>query len=336
MINNDAQLDQARRVLSDTEAALGALRRRVAAANPSLFQAMSESYVNDILRLRSQIDGYVGTAMALDARAPLWLSLEGAGLTGADVSTRLLAEWLDKMRKAVVNVTEFLQTGRIRSTGRPTAELLAITDLHLVALAEGSVRIGFRLPPMYRQEEVFPEAEAPTATPRRAIERLLEMALWAQSDDSTPPFAAFPDTDEATVVADHLSSLVPSLRGNVRAVSFSGALTPSESKVTLVPSARPRLRGLIHILSSVTEEIITGTIREIDLDAQRVILRERGEGVPDMRCSVPDDLMPVVEHLLDRTVRVRGLVSSATPYAIDVAAIEPAPPPEDASGGGAL
>lgn len=323
MIENDAQLDQTRRVLSETEAALLALRRRIAATNRALFEAMSESYVSDITRLRSDIDRYVGTAQALEARAPLWVGLEGAGLTAADVSTRLLAEWLDRMRKAVLNVTEYLQTRRVRSVGRPAAALLALTDLRLVALTEGSVRVGLRLPPTNQQQDMFAADPDSVSLARLAVERLLEMALWAQSDSPTPPLDAFPDRDEAAVVADQLSHIVPSARGVVRAISFSGSIAPSEAALRLLPQARPRLRGLIQILSTVTEEVVTGTIREIDLDAQRVILRERGEGNPDMRCSVPDELMPIVENLLDHVVRVRGLVSSATPFSMDVAEISP-------------
>jgi hypothetical protein len=284
---------------------------------------MSESYVSDITRLRSEIDRYIGTAQALEARAPLWVGLEGAGLTAADVSTRLLSEWLDRMRKAVLNVTEYLQTRRVRSGGRPAADLLALTDLRLVALTEGSVKVGLKLPQTIQQQDMFAADPESVSLARQAVERLLEMALWAQSDSVLPPLDVFPDRDEAAVVADQLSHLVPSVRGLVRSVSFSGALAPSEAAVRLIPQARPRLRGLIQILSTVTEEIVTGTIREIDLDAQRVILRERGEGNPDMRCSVPDELMPVVENLLDRVVRVRGLVSSATPFSIDVAEIRP-------------
>lgn len=323
MIETEPQLEQARRVLAATESALSALRRRVAASNHALFQAMSETYVSDITRLRADIDAYVGTAQALEGRAPLWIGLEGAGLTVSDVSTRLLSEWLDRTRKAVLNVTEYLQTRRVRSGGRPAAELIALTDLRLVAMAEGSIRVGLKLPPSQAQQEMFDGDDASVPLPRLAVERLLAMALWAQSESATPPLEAFRDRDEAAVVADQLSHLVPSARGAVRVVSFSGAFAPSESAVRLLPQARPRLRALMQLLSTVTEDNVIGTIREIDLDAQRVILRERGAGNPDMRCSVPDDLMPVVEGLLDRVVAVRGLISSAAPYSIDVAEIRP-------------
>lgn len=321
MIDNDAQLEQTRRVLVAVEASLAALRRRVEPTNAPLFQAMAEDFVEDILRLRSDIDAYVGTASAMESRAPLWFALNGAGLTSSDVSSRLLSEWLDRLRKSVQSVTEYLQTRRVRPSGRPPAALLAATDFRLVALAEGSIRIGLKLPAILVQADAFANDLDTDASPRDAVERLLEMALWAQSDRAELPTDTFPDRDEAAVVADQLSLLVPNARGIVRSVSFDGSMVPSESKVELRSSARARLRGLVQILSSVSEEEVSGIIREIDLDAQRVILRERGPGSPDMRCYVPEDLMPTFERLLDHPVTVRGLISSASPFAIEVISV---------------
>lgn len=330
MIEDDAQLEQTRSVLGAVETSLAALRRRVEPVNAALFQAMAEDYVEDILRLRAEVDTYIGTAQAMESRAPLWLALEGPGLSASDVSSRLLSDWLDRLRKSVQSVTDFLQTRRVRTIGRPPASLLAATDLRLVALAEGSIRIGLKLPPASIQQDVFTDETESGVSPRRAVERLLDMALWAESEAAALPMDIFPDHDEAAVVADQLSFLVPSARGVVRFVSFAGSIVPSPTKIILRSAARARLRGLVQVLSTVTEDEVIGTIREIDLDAQRVILRERGPGSPDMRCLVPEDLMPTVEALLDRAVTVRGSISSASPFVIDVISV--APLPDDSAG----
>lgn len=323
MIENDAQLAQAREVLMALESSVAALKARVAPANPGLFSVMAESYVDEILRVRGDIDEYLGSAAVMASRAPLWLVLEGRQVSTGDVSSRILSAWLGKLRKSLLAVTEYLQTGHVRLTGRPSAALLAATDPRLVALAPGSIRIGLRLPPQYVQEEAFPEDTIPEATPSHALARLLEMAMWAASGADELPEELFPDRDEAAVLAAEAAELVPSTRGAVESVRFEGALVPAENPVRLEAFMRPRLLRLMQLLSVVTEETVFGTIREIDLDAQRVILRERGAGISDMKCRLTDELMVTAEALLDHRVRVAGLVSSASPDVIDAKELEP-------------
>lgn len=323
MIENEAQLAQAREVLLAVETALGALKARVAPENPELFAVMAQSYVADIVRVRAEIDEYLGADVVVSSRAPLWLVLEGRRLSHDDVSSRVLTAWLGKLRKSVLTVTEYLQTGRVRVAGRPSAALLDATDPRLIVLASGSVRIGLRMPPQYVQDDAFPEDAPPEVTPSHALVRLLEMAMWAASGADALPEDVFPDRDEAAVLAAEADELVPSTRGTVETVRFEGALVPNEQRVTLAAPMRPRLRGLIQLLSVMSEETVVGTIREIDLDAQRVILRERGQGVSDMRCHLSEDLLALAEELLDRRVRVVGLVTSTTPDTIDVRQLEP-------------
>lgn len=318
MIENDAQLAQAREVLVTLEASLAALRERVAPKNEALFTVMAESYVEDILRVRAEIDAYVGIAAVIEARVPLWLVLEGRALREGDVSSRILSAWLGRLRKSVLAVTEYLQTGQVRTTGRPPADLIEATDPRLMSLAPGSIRIGLRLPPQYVQEDAFPEDAPPAPTPTLALERLIEMAMWAASGAEALPADQFPDRDEAALLAAEAAELVPSARGAVESVRFEGALVPAEEPIKLEPPMRSRLRGLLQLLSVVSHETVVGTIREIDLDAQRITLRERGPGVSDMRCQLPDDLVSRAEQLLDHRVQVTGFVSSAAPDVMDV------------------
>jgi len=319
MIENDAQLQQTREVLQAIEAALAALKLRVEPSNPELFRAMAESYVDDILRLRGDIDAFIGVSSALADRAPLWFVLEGTSLEATEISSRVLSDWLSKFRRAVQSVTEYLQTGRVRTTGRPSAELIDATDPRLVALAPGSVRIGLRFRSFPVQEDTFEgEARGIRASPRWAVERLLEMAEWVQSGNLHAPNDVFPDREEAAVIASELSDLVPSNRSAVRTVRFEGALVPATGPVTLRSEFRPRLRQLVQELSPVFETEAYGIIREIDLDAQRITLRERGPTTPDLKCFVPDDLMSVAEQSLDKMVHVKGIVSAKLPDTMDV------------------
>lgn len=325
MIDNDAQLDQAREAVAQLERAVQALRARVAQQNPALFAVMAEDYRANIFRLRTEIDAYLGLDAVSEAAAPLWMILEGEAISRRDISSRLLSEWLERLRKSLYGMASFLETGTVRGAGRPDAALLLATDPHVVAVASGSIRVGLRMPAGEQQLELSAEGgTAPDPSTYRALDRLLTLAAWGASGTTEPP-AISPDTQDAlTVAARFAAKLAPSKKATVRSVTFRGALVPEDKRLRLTADSRDRLEGLVKLWSHVTEESITGQIREIDLDQHRIILRERGPGVPDVKCRLREELMPIAERLLDQQVIVRGLVSSATPDVMDAHSIEKA------------
>jgi hypothetical protein len=54
-----------------------------------------------------------------------------------------------------------------------------------------------------------------------------------------------------------------------------------------------------------------GVIRQIDLDAQTFVLRERPEGQPDLPCEYPGALAETVKDLLGCRVKVSGLLETS-------------------------
>jgi hypothetical protein len=324
MIQNSAQLQQTREALTHVENALAALRVRVEPANPALFAAMADDYLDDIRRLRAEIDAYVGLSVAQDSTVPLWMILEGESISRQNISSRILSEWLGNFRKALYGLSDYLETGRIRlSGGRPDAALLAATDPYVAALAPGSIKIGLKLPGQEQQEDLFEEDAERLPKPLLALRHLLLMANWAASGKTDVPDNLDINHDEMQVAARFAVKLAPSPKSSVSSVSFSGAAVPSERPVRLNAESRERLEGLKRILSHVSEETVYGQIREIDLDANRVILRERGEGLSDMKCQIPEALMDKAQKLLNQEVVVTGLVSSASPDTINARDLSP-------------
>lgn len=313
MIQSDAQLDQANEALTRLERAVRALRARVYAQNPGLFAAMSEDYRVNIARIRSEIDDYIGIAAASVQGAPLWMVLEGEDVSGRDVSARLLSDWLTRFRKALYGVTAYLETGRVRTGGRPDAAILAATDPHVLALAPGSIRVALRLPDIAPpQTDLFNSLAPEPATQYRALDDLFGVARWAASGDTALPVREG-NADRVTVAARFAAELAPGAGGAVRTVTFSGPLVPSSDALRLTSESRDRLEGLVKVLSRTVEESIHGQIREIDLDRRRITLRERGPGMSDVKCFLSAELMRKAESLLDKRVVVRGEIASATP-----------------------
>lgn len=322
MIVSDDQYQQSLTVLQRLQTALASLRSRVEPINAELFKAMAQTYIDEITEIRNEIDEYIGVNIATDAKAPLWFSLEGQTLNSNEVSTRLLTNWLSKFRIAIQNVAEYIETQQTIS-GRPSAEILEKTDPKLVMIRSGSIKIGIKFPQSYSQGELFKDnASFSDSLPHKAVDRLLQLVAWADSDQNVLPDNKFPDNTETTILVNQIISLVPSRRSIVKTLRFSGALVPHAHNVFINLDLRPKLQRVLDELTIINEDTVIGVIREIDLDAQRIILRERGPEAPDLKCYLPDNLVSIAEELLDKTVRVHGRISSSSPDVVEVLSIE--------------
>jgi hypothetical protein len=325
MIRSEAQLEQARTALTRVENALAALRARVASVNRALFEAMAEDYRSDIRELRREIETYLGVVPSSEVEVPLWMTLEGEELSSQDISSRLLSEWLGNFRKALYGVAAYLNSGRLKLGGRPEAALLYATDPHIVALSSGSIRVGLRLPD--DGVSASPGSLNEETIAHRALSDLMAVAEWASSERVDLPRDSHLSPEEISVAARFASRLAPSPRSVVQTVTFSGSRVPSRHSLSLRAESRQRLQGLVKVLSHVAEMVATGYIREIDFDAMRVTLRDRGDGLTDLRCQLSADTIGVAERLLKQRVRVRGLVSSTSPDVLTVREITAAPAP---------
>ena len=322
MIENFDQYKQALTVLQRLETALASLRQRIEPVNPELFKAMAQTYIDEIIEIRNEVDEFIGVNSAEEGRAQLWFSLEGEGLHSLEISSRLLTDWLTKFRHALQNVAEYLETKRI-ITGRTSNEILTRTDPKLIALRPGSIKIGLNFPAEYVQGELFPpEGDMPASLPQRALDRLLSLVAWVDSQQNELPRTMFPDDTEVSIVVDQVISLVPSKRSIVKTLRFSGSLVPSLTSLFINVESRPKLYQLRDQLTTIFEDTVEGVIREIDLDAQRIILRERGPEAPDLKCYLPDELVDLAEELLDNYVKIRGKISSLSPFVVETISIE--------------
>jgi len=65
MIHNDAQLDSTRLALANLETAMADLHKQKAKIHPDRYRMQSEPIIDEIRRLRGEIDEYVGVTEAL-------------------------------------------------------------------------------------------------------------------------------------------------------------------------------------------------------------------------------------------------------------------------------
>jgi hypothetical protein len=298
---------QAREALRELEEALFALRRRLGDSRAELFAAMAQDYIDSINGIRQEIDVYIGIMSAQAARAPLWLGLEGAGLSSENIRTSLLAGWLERLRKSVIAVADFALS-REATRGRRPQMISEAYDFRLVGFQSGSLKIGLEVPEP-EQLPLFGESSSSSIVRQALIdllERASEVAELQRSDLRVSLSVQEPSPKDA-VLLKQLLRLIPGRRERVRAVVLEGALVPRRAAVRLDASLRPVLAGLLSpgIGSGQIEEI-EGTLREIDLDRLHFILRERPENLPDVTVFFPPTLLEDAKRALDRRVRVEA------------------------------
>lgn len=321
MISNDEQYNQALTAERRIERALIALRKRVEPVNPELFQAMAQSYIKEVEEIRNEINEYVGINSAEMYKAPLWISLEGRNLHVSEISAKLLTQWLDKFRKSVSTVAEFIENGQLALRTPPS--IIAKTDPKIVSLQPGSIRIGLKYPEEVVEESFFNEQEETVPTSHKAVNRLLEMVSIVQANNMELLEEKFPNENETSVIIDQLSQLVPSNRGSVTCLKFLGEMVPNPSCLYLIPDSKRMINEIRAKLTVTHEDEVIGVIREIDLDAPRIILRERANDAPDLKCLLSEEMSSTAEGLLNKKVKIWGSMSSADPYTVNVIRLDP-------------
>lgn len=303
MIQNEEQLQQTRGALNDLESALAALKRDILPLNAARFAMMSETVVDEIRRLRGDIEEYVGVRSAITQQAEFWMRLEGPDMQLGDAPSSIVTTMLDILRVGIQTVAEFLQRGSV--SARPTAEIKKACDLRILEWIPGSVQVGLRLPDS--TPALIADATLQGQV-RNALRLYMKTAAWAGSDDDVQSLEdGIPGTEERRLLLNQVSRLIPRPRGALEAVELYGREV-AQQRVRLKRDTRHRIRRAIT--QTFEEQTITaeGVLREIDLDQRTFIVRQPG-GPGETRCSIDedaDDLINIAKYALDHHVVVTG------------------------------
>jgi hypothetical protein len=304
MIQNDEQLRRTRAALLHVEASLTSLYRQKADIHPDRFALMAEPILDQIQRLRAEIDEYIGVTAAARETVPVWLRLQGPGIELHNAPTSVVTAMIDLLRVGVQAVAEYLLRGAANL--RPTALIKQACDLRIVDFAPGSVQVGLSLPDL--PPELFEQYDIGQRV-RESLRLYLQTAAWAGSDDSTGRLEeAIPDPDTRRMVLNQVARLVPRPRGQLEVVELSGRMV-NRGRVQLRRETRQRVREAVK--QTVRREMLvaSGVLREIDLDERTFSVRD-WESSQETRCKIPpesEDLMLIAKESLDYRVTVLGV-----------------------------
>lgn len=300
-ITNDRQLENAHEALGNLYRALGALRTQFLEANPKAFSMLAEGPLEEIRRIRQEIDEYTGFAMAEKREARLWLRLSGRRAKWRETPASVLTAFLDSFRKGVQTVANYNVYGRV--VGRPATLLQEACNFELVAFQPGSFQVGMRLPPP-EQLELYESSE--TIQARDALVDFLRAAEWAGSTRALEELTAiFPDAPKQRTVLRALKPFVPRPKGGIDLIELYGPAVLGDRTIRLSKDALLPIRKAFEAAVSEEEEHYVGDIREMDLDRKSFKLRNVLD-VNEVSCKFGDDFAPVAATMLGKKVRIVG------------------------------
>ncbi|MFP8779984.1 hypothetical protein [Hydrogenophaga sp. RWCD_12] len=220
--------------------------------------------------------------------------LIGDGLREGEVPASVVSRAVDGATSALKKLIEVVRNVN-QSTGRPTDSHRRDYDLTAQRFAFNSFEVAFASGSVMPA----PANEDPAARYTEAGMRLQEALDWLV-------YGYQYDEDPTTDMLDVLNRLVPPSQGVVRETEIAGRLLPGSAPYRLTRTDATRVRSAItrHRLRKRDLLESEGRVRELDLDEFTFILRDRNDGLPELRCSFIELLLDDVSDAFNGAGRV--------------------------------
>ena len=197
MIETEGEYLTSKLALDDVEKALIALKEKVYSINPEKYHLLANPYLKQILKLRTEIDDYVGITSAVEVASPLWVRLVGDHIGEGESPMGLLSGFLNNFRLATQRIAEYIDTVEIRTTGRPKDEYRDICNFR-VRIYPGSLRLGFSFPIPTVQATLDQEPYQNLA--KESVKKLMLGTSWVVGLENRPIEELFPTQEERYLV----------------------------------------------------------------------------------------------------------------------------------------
>jgi hypothetical protein len=307
---SDAQkeIELTREQLARAERALEAIRRDVLPVNEARYRLMAEGYVEQIQRLRTQIDAYLGIDAVLDSQSSVVISLEGAKVQLGDTAVGVLTKVVDAFRRGLQSLVAFRsdQMSPQSPRGRHKRWVEQLCDLPLVAVQPGSVRVVLGEPDT---EGLFGDEDRSLLQENLRV--LFAGVRWAANENMDCPPEIEADSNLRHLLVRVLLNLTPPRNSPVEAVGFRGAAMGHMETIRLRSAARQRLNKALADFEHESPTEVAGVIREVDLDTRTFCLRERPEEMPDLDCEYDEANEGAVKTYLDEPVILTGILHTS-------------------------
>jgi hypothetical protein len=234
---------------------------------------------------------------------------EGEGIGHGEASVSVMIKLLSEARDQTVKVAKAI----LNATGK---DLTLKLQPNFYGYAPGSIYLGFSAPKP-PPEQIFAEQDSLYLAVKNALHILgVVSVLVADNADLEQISEAVPDPSARDAALNALYAFTPSKRLGIDKVTVGvKSLEKNQNEVyrsaALTNELRKKLKSIIDKPTRSKERgDFRGIMREIDLDIGRFELRsvEGFDETISIRCVYPKYLEDKAKRLLDRTVRVSGLI----------------------------
>jgi hypothetical protein len=317
MLNRKEQLTRSIEQAERLEHVILAVRERYAEM-PEHGKVLVEPYRTLLASVRAEIDSCL--ELGAFPTADLVIRVESPQIGKDGAPSQILVDQLVNLRKALASTFVLVSRLPWAGKGRYSQELRGASDVTVLGIAPGSVRIGIDLPTLYHKQTLDPWVAEPGAEPqispaKEVVNFLMRAAEWAASDGTTEELEReIPDPRVRKTVLAQVRKLSPSPKGGITSVHIEGGLALGHRSVHLTPTAGERAREGEFPGKRTQEFEDSGVLKKLSLDddkdVRRFELRERPSGKPNIRGDFPGELrhrvLEVMKH--HNRVRVRGIL----------------------------
>lgn len=286
--------------------------------DPEAASAMIGPYRSMLTSVRAEIDSCLGLEGFPNADLVLTVKSSKIGPEGAP--SQLLVDTLVTFRKALASTFARVSKVPWAGQGRYSGIVRGASDVTVLGLARGSVRIAVDLPPLFHKQTldawVTEEGAKPQLSPvRAAVDYLLQGAEWAASDRPVEELErVIPDSAVRKEVMAQIRNMSPSPKGDIEALEIEGGSVLGRRAARLTRQASDRARTAEYPGKRTRAFEDSGILKRITVDLDKPIhdfeLRDRPGDAANLRGDFPDELRQRVLDVmkLGRRVRVRGVL----------------------------
>jgi hypothetical protein len=306
MIQDEEQLRIVNEQLGRAQSALVSLRKTVLPVSAAKYDLISENYLDEIIRLRSEIDAYLGLESAYAQQPYLVVALDGQGVTLGKTRSSLVSHVLKGFQNALKSLLSL--SGDYEGIPRQSRQnLVRACDPAVLGLLPGSIRLLIA-------EPEFGETETTEETIYGETVDLflqgVEMIECARSKNRNGQ--NLPDRVRRAVFSAVLKVSPPS-NGNLEKVEFGGRAVRKLQLAPLSKASTLWLKQEIRRLDAVIAQqqpqrhTFEGTIRRLNLDDRTFLLRQELRLPHSVSFTFDDSQKQKVTALVDQRVSATGL-----------------------------
>lgn len=228
-----------------------------------------------------------GTMLWPSLEPALCVRLEGEDILPGRIPSSVVAQAGTIAAKALKSVFEWAARELLPDTiGRPPEWLRSLYNLPTQRLSYGSLELSFRFPDIpeaaqtalpFTEEHEKPSINDLIENGWSLLQRGLEWASKVSSEENDEEFPS-DDTEERLAILEALRCLAPGSTGPVGQVTVSGTKVGGAGRVhRLNRTASTKIRKRLTTLKKqkkVQLKVLTGRVRDLDLDKLTFVLRE--------------------------------------------------------------